>query len=134
MIIQNTKSGCFFDVGMVVAQGAVEEMKKDIPEVEIAKKKESAREETEEETEHEEADDDLAEAEQLREAEEDREVGSVSFMVDAKYFMFGAPALVLLLILLIIVSGQGNFFPLLTSWYRVCALNISFSYRSHSMG
>ena len=94
--------------GMVVAQGTVEEVKKDIPELEIAENIESTAEETEEESEHTEIDDNLAEAEQLREAEEDREVGSVSLNVDAKYFMFGAPALMLLLILLIIVTGQGK--------------------------
>ena len=93
---------------MVVAQGTVEEVKKEIPQLEIAENTESMAQEPEEETEHAKADDDLAEAEQLREAEEDREVGSVSFNVDAKYFMFGAPALVLLLILLIIIAGQGN--------------------------
>ena len=93
---------------MIVAQGMVEEVKKDIPELENAGNKENKTQETEEESEYADADDDLAEAEQLREAEEDREVGSVSFMVDAKYFMFGAPALVLLLILLIIVAGQGK--------------------------
>jgi hypothetical protein len=96
----------FFNAGMVVAQGTVEEVNKDIPELEIAEKKESPAQETE--SEHAEADDDLAGAEQLREAEEKREVGSVSFNVDAKYFMFGAPALMLLLILLIIVAGQGK--------------------------
>jgi hypothetical protein len=93
---------------MVVAQGTVEEMKKDIPELEVAKNKESTTQpEAVEDTGHAEADDDPAEAEQLREAEEDRGVGSSSFMVDVKYFMFGAPVLVLLLILLIIVAGQG---------------------------
>jgi ABC-type multidrug transport system ATPase subunit len=98
----------FFNAGMVVAQGTVEDVKKDIPELEVAENKESTAEETEEESEDAERDDDLAEAEQLREAEEHREVGSVSFNVDAKYFMFGAPALMLLLILLIIVAGQGK--------------------------
>jgi hypothetical protein len=97
----------FFNAGMIVAQGTLEEVKKDIPELEVYENKESTAE-TEEESENAERDIDLAEAEQLREAEEHREVGSVSFNVDAKYFMFGAPALMLLLILLIIAAGQGK--------------------------
>jgi TATA-binding protein-associated factor Taf7 len=58
----------FFNAGMVVAQGTVEEVKKDIPELEIAANKDNTAQVTEEESEHAEADDDLAEAEQLHEA------------------------------------------------------------------
>jgi hypothetical protein len=46
---------------------------------------------------------------------DDRKLGSVSFKVDAKYFMFGAPVLVLLLIILIIVTGQGKINSVLMS-------------------
>ena len=48
---------------MVVAQGTVEEVKKDIPELEIAANKDNTAQGTEKESEHAEADDDLAEAE-----------------------------------------------------------------------
>ena len=105
----------FFNAGMVVAQGTVEEVKKDIPELEVAANKDNTAQVTEEESEHAEADDDLAEAEQLHEAVDDRKLGSVPFKVDAKYFMFGASVLVLLLILLIIVTGQGKINSVLMS-------------------
>lgn len=93
---------------MIVAQGTVEEVKKDIPEIEIADNKENEVQETDDESHYWETDDGLSEAKELREAKEDRQVGNVSFNVDAKYFMFGAPALVLLLMLLIVVAGQGE--------------------------
>ena len=82
-------------------------MRQKIPELEIPENKENTIQETGEDSEHE-LDEDLAEGEQLREAEEDREQGNVSFKVDAKYFMFGAPALMLLLMLLIIMAAQGK--------------------------
>jgi hypothetical protein len=52
--------------------------------------------------------DDPAQTEQLREAEEDRQVGNVSIKVHAKYFTHGAPMTILFLILLAIVAGQGK--------------------------
>lgn len=98
----------FFNAGTVVAQGTVTEVKKAIPELETAENKDSVIENSEEDREHEETDDDIEQAKQLLEAKEDREIGTVSFNVDAKYFMFGAPALMLLLMLVIIITGQGK--------------------------
>ena len=86
----------------------MEEVKKEVVDLEIAENTVKTTQESEEENECAETDNDIAKAEQLREAEEDREVGTVSFNVDAKYFMFGAPALMLLLMLLIIIAGQGK--------------------------
>jgi hypothetical protein len=52
--------------------------------------------------------DDPAQTEQLREAEEDRQVGNVSSKVHAKYFTHGAPVSILFLMLLANVAGQGK--------------------------
>lgn len=86
----------------------MEEVKKEVTDLEIVENPVNTTQESEEEDESSETDNDVAEAEQLREAEEDREVGTVSFNVDAKYFMFGAPVLMLFLMLLIIIAGQGK--------------------------
>ena len=86
----------------------MEEVKKEVTDLEIVENPVNTTQESEEEDESSGTDNDVAEAEQLREAEEDREVGTVSFNVDAKYFMFGAPALMLFLMLLIIIASQGK--------------------------
>lgn len=93
-------------LGTVGAQGTLNEMK-GIQEIETGENKDSGTAQTNKERKDSETEKDLAKVQRLGEAEEEREVGSVSFKVDAKYFMFGAPALVLLLILLTIIAGQG---------------------------
>jgi hypothetical protein len=98
----------FFYAGTIVAQGPVEEILKKMPEIETREKKENSVKETGKERPDVEGNDDIAQVEQLREAEEDRQVGNVSFNVDTKYFMHGAPASILFLVLLAIGAAQGK--------------------------
>jgi hypothetical protein len=91
-----------------VAQGPVEEILNQMPEIETPENKEDRMKETDKEHPDVEDNDDLTQTGQLREAEEDRQVGNVSFKVHAKYFMHGAPASILFLVLIAIGAAQGK--------------------------
>ena len=75
--------------------------------INIAKKVDHVTKKADDQSQLVEKHDDLVNAEQLREAKEDRQIGSVSVKTYAKYFLHGAPAILLVLILLVIGAGQG---------------------------
>ncbi|XP_028403049.1 multidrug resistance-associated protein 4-like isoform X2 [Dendronephthya gigantea] len=101
------------DKGTIIAQGTVHEITK-TPGIDIAGVKDHWHEEIEDEDRPLEKDDDLAHSEILREAGEDHKVGSVSFGVYAKYFLYGASGVTLLLMLFVAGAGQG-----LTTWIDI---------------
>ncbi|XP_028403057.1 multidrug resistance-associated protein 4-like isoform X3 [Dendronephthya gigantea] len=97
------------DKGTIIAQGTVHEITK-TPGIDIAGVKDHWHEEIEDEDRPLEKDDDLAHSEILREAGEDHKVGSVSFGVYAKYFLYGASGVTLLLMLFVAGAGQASRF------------------------
>ncbi|XP_028400456.1 multidrug resistance-associated protein 4-like [Dendronephthya gigantea] len=94
------------DKGTVVAQGTVDEVNQ-LQGINTTNKVDQVMMQTDDESQHVERHDDLGNAEQLREAKEDRQIGNVSIKTYAKYFMHGAPTTFLALILLVIGAGKG---------------------------
>lgn len=92
---------------MVVAHGTADEINQMVG-INIANKVDHVTKNTDDEGQSVEKHAGLVNAEQLHEAKEDRKMGSVSFKTYAKYLMHGAPAILLLLILLVIGASQGN--------------------------
>ena len=97
----------YYFSGRVVAQGAVDDVNQ-MMELNITNKVDHATRKTDDESQPVETHDDQENAEQLREAKEDRQIGNVSVKTYAKYFMHGAPMILLALILLTIGAGQGK--------------------------
>ena len=77
-------------------------------EIEMCGKRDNVTRKTDDQNQPLEKYDDPVIAENLREAKEDRQFGSVSLTIYAKYFKHGAPAIFILLILLLVGAGQGR--------------------------
>ena len=98
-----------FFIGRIVAKGTVEKMM-NMPEFEIGESKPQLVPDIGNEVQLREPsnDHDNVNAQKLLGTKEDRQVGSVSLKVNAKYFTHGAPVFVLLLILLTAGIGKGK--------------------------